>query len=128
MPASNRKAEAATIQRCKDTKVGTLKPHSETVTQIVDFGGERGTRTLDPAALAALVRSRPPPHRDQGFRWPLYSLIHSGLFHAASALRKMLNLEGRNFRFEYTAKTGICGEVHFGNSRISAPLASASSQ
>jgi hypothetical protein len=59
---------------------------------------------------------------------PLQSLIHSGLFQPASAFRKTFNLKGRNFRFEYTAKTGICGEAHFGNNRTSAPLASASSQ
>ena len=33
-------------------------------------------------------------------RAALYSLIHSGLFQAASAFRKMFNLKGRNFRFE----------------------------
>src|SRR5882757_10526958 len=59
---------------------------------------------------------------------PLHSLIHSGLSHAARACRKTFNLKGRNFRFEYTAKTGICGEAHFGSSRTSAPLASASTQ
>ena len=61
-------------------------------------------------------------------RATLHSLSHSGLFQAARASRKMFNLKGRYLRFEYTAKTGICGEAHFGNSRISAPLASASSQ
>ena len=40
--------------------------------------------------LATLVRARAA----------LHSLIHSGLFQAASALRKTLNLKGRNFRFE----------------------------
>jgi hypothetical protein len=58
----------------------------------------------------------------------LQSLSHSGLFQAASASRKTFNRKGRNFRFEYTAKTGIWGEAHFGSSRMSAPLASASSQ
>jgi ABC-type polysaccharide/polyol phosphate transport system ATPase subunit len=41
-------------------------------------------------------------------------LIHSGLLQAARASRKMFILKGRNFRFEYMAKTGICGEAHFG--------------
>jgi hypothetical protein len=33
-------------------------------------------------------------------RAALHSLIHSGLFQAASAFRKTFNLKGRNFRFE----------------------------
>ena len=76
-----------------------------------------------PAFLAA-----PEPGSRAVTRAALHSLSHSGLFQAARASRKMFNLKGRNFRFEYTAKTGICGEAHFGNSRMSAPLASASSQ
>ncbi len=49
----------------------------------------------------------------------LHSFIHSGLFQVARASRKTFNLKGRNLRFEYTAKTGMCGEAHFGNSRMS---------
>jgi hypothetical protein len=58
----------------------------------------------------------------------LQSLSHSGLFQAAKAWRKIFSLKGRNFRLEYTAKMGICGEAHFGSSLMSAPLASPSLQ
>src|SRR6266436_8089498 len=58
----------------------------------------------------------------------LHSLSHSGLFQAARASRKTFNLKGRNFRLGYTAKTGIDEEVHFGSTRMSLPLAMASSQ
>jgi hypothetical protein len=56
------------------------------------------------------------------------SLIHSGLFQTISDSRRTFNLKGRNFRFEYTAKIGICGEARIGSSRTSAPLASLLSQ
>jgi hypothetical protein len=75
-----------------------------------------------------LLKSTPTPQFETAPTDTLHSLSHSGLFQAASAFRKTFNLKGRNLRFEYTAKTGICGEAHFGNSRMSAPLASASSQ
>jgi hypothetical protein len=82
-----------------------------------------------PEKTATYISGRANPvTSDAATRAALYSLSHSGLFQAASAFRKTFNLKGRNFRFEYTAKTGICGEAHFGNSRMSAPLASASSQ
>src|SRR6267143_6719966 len=61
-------------------------------------------------------------------RAALHSLSHSGLFQAARASRKTFNLKGRNFRLGYTSKTGIDEEVHFGSSRMSLPLAMASSQ
>src|SRR6267142_5371311 len=76
-----------------------------------------GTATRSVASVPATGEPHPS----------LQSLIHSGLRQAASAFKKTLNLEGRNFRFEYTAKTGISADDHFGKRRTSAPLAIAAS-
>ena len=76
-----------------DRTVGVLKTVGANVTFIVvsnfAFGGkQRPTRSV--ASVSAIDETRPS----------LQSLIHSGLRQAASAFRKTLNLEGRNFRFE----------------------------
>jgi AraC family transcriptional regulator len=74
-----------------------------------------------------IVGTNPATWRRRFGGAPRY-LTQSGLSHAARAARKSFSLKGRNLLFEYTAKTGICGDDHSGNNRVSAPLATASSQ
>jgi hypothetical protein len=63
-------------------------------------GGRRAVRACQGRLIAA-AQVEPAINRWHA-PWlaALHSLIHSGLFQAASAFRKTFNLKGRNFRFE----------------------------
>src|SRR5882757_3117610 len=73
---------------------GTAELHARSPGQVRVPRSHRAAR----CTCLPLRRSRCPATGEP--RPSLQSLIHSGLRQAASAFKKTLNLEGRNFRFE----------------------------